>query len=58
MVLAVSVKKENRNKLSTSNKLKLAKAAREGDSDKYTFFKANKTVIKNFQTVYDLNMQI
>ena len=37
----VSVKKEERNNLSTSDRLKLARAAREGGTDKFTFFESD-----------------
>ena len=37
----VSVKKEEQTNLSTSDKLKLAKAAREGRDDKFTFFESD-----------------
>ena len=38
----VSVKIEERTNLSTSDKLKLAKAAREGGGDKFTIFESDK----------------
>ena len=45
-------------KLRTSEKLKLSKSAREGGCDKFAFFEANGKMVNEFQTVYDLHMQI
>ena len=54
----VSVKKESRTTLSTSDKLKLAKAAREGGPDKFTFFESDGKVGGDFRAVYDLHMRL
>ena len=54
----VSVKKELRCKLSTSYQLKLSKSAREGESDKFSFFETTGWIGNNFKAVYDLHMRI
>ena len=54
----VSVKKEERNNLSTSDRLKLAKAAREGGMDKFTFFESDGQTGGDFRAVYDLHMRL
>ena len=55
---SVSIKKNDRVKLSTSDRLKLAKAAKEGGTDKFTFFASDGKLVNDFQTVYDLHMRI
>ena len=54
----VTIKKEDRQSLSTSDQLKLSKAAREGGIDKFTFFASDGKLVNDFQTVYDLHMRI
>ena len=54
----VSVKKELRYKISTSDKLKLSKSAREGGSDKFSFFETTGLIGSDFKAVYDLHMRI
>ena len=54
----VTVKKEARAGLSTSDKLKLLKAAREGGEDKFTFFESDGKVGGDFRAVYDLHMRL
>ena len=54
----VSVKKELRSKLSTSDQLKLSKSAREGGSDKFAFFETSGSLGSDFKSVYDLHMRI
>ena len=54
----VSVKKEERTNLSTSYSLKLAKAAREGGADKFTFFDLDGQTGGEFWAVYDLHMRL
>jgi len=54
----ISFKKEDRSTLSTSDKLKLDKAAREGGNDKLTFFETNGKAGGNFRAVYDLHMRL
>ena len=54
----VSVKKEDRGSLSTSDKLKLARSAREGSTNKFSFFESDGQVGGDFRAVYDLNMQL
>lgn len=54
----VSVKKEERKNLSTSDRLKLAKSAREGGTEKFTFFESDGKVGGNICTVYDLHMPL
>ena len=54
----VTVKKEARAGLSTSDKLKLSKAAREGGEDKFTFFESDGKVGGDFRAVYDLHMRL
>ena len=41
--------------LSTSDKLKLSKAAREGGVDRFTIFASDGKLVNNFQTMYDLH---
>ena len=55
---SVSIKKNDRAKLGTSDRLKLAKAAKEGGTDKFTFFASDGKLVNDFQTVYDLHMRI
>ena len=47
----VSIKKEDRKKLSTSDKLKLSKAASDGGTDKFGFFVSGGKMIGDFKTV-------
>ena len=54
----VSVKKELRSKLSTSDQLKLSKSAREGGSDKFSFFETDGKIGSEFKAVYNMHMQI
>ena len=54
----VSVQKDKRESLSTSDKLKLSKAAREGGSEKFAFFVPDGTAANDFKSVYDLHMQV
>ena len=54
----VSIKKADREKLGTSDKLKLSRAAREGGTDKFSFFASDGKMIGDFKTVYDLHMRI
>ena len=54
----VTVKKDARAGLSTSDKLKLSKAAREGGEDKFTFFESDGKVGGDFRAVYDLHMRL
>ena len=54
----VSVKKEERTNLSTSDRLKLAKAAREGGTNKFTFFESDGQTGGDFRAVYDLHMRL
>ena len=54
----VSVMKELRSKLSTSDQLKLSKSAREGRSDKFSFVETTGLLGSDFESVYDLYMRI
>ena len=54
----MSVKKEDRGNLSTSDLLKLSNAAREGGVDKFSFFEADGKIGSDFKAVYDLHMRI
>ena len=54
----VTVRKKDRPSLSTSDKLKLSRAAREGGTDKFCFFETDGRTAGDFQMVYDLNMRI
>jgi hypothetical protein len=54
----VSVKKEDRARLNTSNLLKLSQSGREGGTDKFAFFEADGKVGSDFKAVYDLHMRI
>ena len=51
------MEKEQRTNLSTSEKLKLAKSARERGTNKFTFFNSDGKVGGDFRTVCDLHMQ-
>ena len=51
----VSVKKKERTNLSTSDRLKLAKATREGGTDKFTFFESDGQTGSDLRAVYDLH---
>ena len=55
---SMSIRKEDRHKLSTSERLKLSKSAREGGVDRFFFFKYNGKMVNEFRTVYNLHMQI
>ena len=54
----VSVKKELRTKLGTSDQLKLSKQGREGGSDEFSFFETSGLIGGNFKVVHDLHMRI
>ena len=54
----VSVKKELRSKLSTSDQLKLSKSTREGGSDKFSFFETTGSLGSNFKSIYDMHTRI
>ena len=54
----VSVKKELRSKLSTSDQLKLSKSAKEGGIDKFSFFETTGSLGSDIKSVYDLHMRI
>ena len=58
VALWVAVKKEAWTNLSTSDKLKLSKAAREGEDDKFTLFESDGKVGGDFRAVYDLHMRL
>jgi len=53
---SVSLKKKKRGSLSTSDQIKLSRAARERGSEKFAFFDTNVNVRNNFKAVYDLRM--
>jgi len=57
-IASVSVKKTYRASLSTSDKLKLAKVAREGGENKFTFFETDGKSGSDFCAVYDLHMRL
>ena len=54
----VSVRKDKRDELSASDRLKLSKAAREGGGDKFSFFVTDGTASNDFKSIYDLQMQV
>jgi len=54
----VSVQKDKRESLSTSDKIKLSKAARERESEKFAFFVTDGTAANDFKSVYDLQIQV
>ena len=54
----VSIKKELRTKLSTSDQLKLSKSAREGGSNKFSFFVTSGSIGNDLKAVYNLHMRI
>ena len=54
----VSVKKERRSALSSSDQIKLSRNAREGGSEVFTFFETDGSIGSDFRTVYNLHMRI
>ena len=52
----VSVKRNDRASLSTSDKLKLAKVARDGGENTFIFFETDGKWGSDFRAVYDLHM--
>jgi len=54
----ISVKKTDCAPLSTSDKLKLAKSAREGEENRFTFFETDGKLGSDFRAVYDLHMRL
>jgi len=52
------VKKEYCATIRTSKNLKLAKAAREGGSDKFIFFESDEQAGRDFHTAYNLHMRL
>ena len=56
--IEVSVKKELRTKVSTSDQLKLSKQSREGRSDKFSFSESIGSIESDFKAIYDLHMRI
>jgi len=54
----VSVRKDKRDALSTLDMMKPSKSAREGGSEKITFFVIDGTASNDFKSVYDLQMQV
>ena len=49
----VLVRKEKKDVLSTSDRLKLSKSAREGGSENFTFFVTDGTASNDLKSVYD-----
>ena len=47
----VTVKKEDKTTLLTSEKLKLSKAAQEGGGETFAFFETNGKIVGNFESV-------
>ena len=54
----VSIKKELRTTLSTSDQLKLFKSVREGGSDKFSFFETTGSIGSDIKVAYDLHMRV
>ena len=52
----VSVRKDKSESFFTSDKLKLSKVAREGGSEKFSFFVTDGTATNNFKPVYAFQM--
>ena len=52
------MQKEERKNLSTSDRLKLAKEAKEGGADKFTFFDSEGQTGGDFRTPYNLHILI
>ena len=44
--------------LSTSDKLKLERASRSGDDNKFAFFQSTGQLVNSFKTVYSLHMRL
>ena len=57
-VASVSVKKDKRGALSTSNRIKLSRVVREAGSEKFAFLETDGKVGNTFKAVYELHMQI
>jgi len=54
----VSIKIFDKEKLSTSKKLKLSKTARDKGEGTFTLFSSDEKLMSDFQTVYDIHMRI
>jgi len=54
----VSITKEDRTFLNTSDQLMLSKEVREGGSDNFSFFQSDGKIGSEFKAVYDIHMQI
>ena len=52
----VSIRTEEWSNLSVSDQLKLSKAAREGGSDKFSFFETDGKIGSEFKAVYNMHM--
>ena len=58
LATSVSIRKEDRGALSTSDKLKLERAARSGGDSKFAFFQSTGQLVNSFETVYSLHMRL
>ena len=56
--VGVSLCKEDHGTLTLGDKLKLSKSAREGKTDKFNFFQADRAVGSESRTVYNFHMRI
>jgi len=54
----VTVKKEERISLSTSDKLELSKTAQEGGGKTFAFFETNGKIDGDFEIAYNLHMRL
>ena len=55
---SVSIRKEARGSLSTSDKLKLERASRSGGDNKFAFFQSTGLLVNSFETVYSLHVRL
>ena len=58
LAASVSIRKEDRGALSTSDKLKLERAARSGGDSKFAFFQSTGQLLDSFETVYSLHIRL
>ena len=58
LAASVSIQKEARVALSTSDKLKLERAARSGGDNNFAFFQSTGLLVNSFETVYSLHVRL
>ena len=54
----VSICKEDRVSLSTSNKFKLSKSSISGDNNKFALYQSNGQLVNSFEIAYNLHMRV